>query len=103
MAINSAAFAKYVFINHVCVVILAPKADRRLVLFYLANDVLQNSRKKGKEFSNAFSRILRDAMFFLGFVCLFVYVAFLGLSIIILHVCFILFSVIKPLKQVFRE
>jgi len=40
----------------------ASKADRRLVLFYLANDVLQNSRKKGKEFSNAFTKILRDAM-----------------------------------------
>ncbi|KAJ7365882.1 Regulation of nuclear pre-mRNA domain-containing protein 2 [Desmophyllum pertusum] len=40
----------------------ASKADRRLVLFYLANDVLQNSRKKGKEFSHAFTKILREAM-----------------------------------------
>ena len=46
----------------------APKADRRLVLFYLANDVLQNSRKKGKEFSNAFTKILREAMQLLRFV-----------------------------------
>ena len=50
------------------IVILASKADRRLVLFYLANDVLQNSRKKGKEFSNAFTKILRDAMLLLRFV-----------------------------------
>ncbi|KAL9987261.1 hypothetical protein ACROYT_G001539 [Oculina patagonica] len=42
------------------------KAERRLNLFYLANDVLQNSRKKGKEFSNAFTKILRDAMQFLS-------------------------------------
>ena len=46
----------------------ASKADRRLVLFYLANDVLQNSRKKGKEFSNAFTKILREAMQLLRFV-----------------------------------
>ncbi|EDO31191.1 predicted protein [Nematostella vectensis] len=36
--------------------------DRRLILFYLANDVLQNSRKKGKEFSSAFARVLREAV-----------------------------------------
>lgn len=52
------------------IVILASKADRRLVLFYLANDVLQNSRKKGKEFSNAFTKILREAMPLLRFVLL---------------------------------
>lgn len=50
------------------VVLSASKADRRLVLFYLANDVLQNSRKKGKEFSHAFTKILREAMQLLRFV-----------------------------------
>ncbi|XP_046839105.1 regulation of nuclear pre-mRNA domain-containing protein 1A-like [Xenia sp. Carnegie-2017] len=41
------------------------KPDRRLVLFYLANDVIQNSRKKGKEFSASFGKVLGESMQYL--------------------------------------
>lgn len=46
------------------------KPDRRLVLFYLANDVIQNSRKKGKEFSQSFCKVLGDSMQYLRYVYL---------------------------------
>ncbi|XP_028407104.1 uncharacterized protein LOC114529484 [Dendronephthya gigantea] len=41
------------------------KPDRRLILFYLANDIIQNSRKKGKEYTQSFSKVLGDAMQYL--------------------------------------
>ena len=37
-------------------------SKKRLTLLYLANDVLQNARKKGDEFAKAFSNILSDSV-----------------------------------------
>ncbi|RNA41091.1 regulation of nuclear pre-mRNA domain-containing 1B-like isoform X1 [Brachionus plicatilis] len=39
-----------------------PKPDRKLTLLYLANDILQNSRKKGNEYLKEFSNIMSDAI-----------------------------------------
>lgn len=33
-------------------------SDRKLTLLYLANDVIQNSKKKGPEFKNEFRKLL---------------------------------------------
>ena len=84
----------------------ASKADRRLVLFYLANDVLQNSRKKGKEFSNAFTKILRDAMQLLRFVlivCLLDQFTGFEISTSISIVFLILLSARKPSREMWKE
>lgn len=60
-------------VNHFTNVFLlsAVKPDRRLTLFYLANDVLQNSRKKTKDFITAFSRVLREAVPLLRYILIF--------------------------------
>ena len=36
--------------------------DRRLAFLYLANDILQNSRRKGSEFVGEFWKVLPDAL-----------------------------------------
>jgi regulator of Ty1 transposition protein 103 len=36
--------------------------ERKLTLIYLANDILQNSRKKGDEYLNEFSTVLNEAI-----------------------------------------
>lgn len=64
--------------------ILLAKPDRRLVLFYLANDVIQNSRKKGKEFSQSFNKVLGDSMQYLR------YVRVLGFYILIFYHIYVL-------------
>ena len=38
------------------------KSDRKLTFIYLANDMLQNSRKKGYEYMTEFSSVLPDAI-----------------------------------------
>jgi regulator of Ty1 transposition protein 103 len=38
------------------------KSDRKLTFIYLANDILQNSRKKGNEYMNEFAEPLNDAI-----------------------------------------
>lgn len=42
------------------------KTSRRLTLVYLANDVIQNSRKKGPEFTKEFSAALKPAFEFVA-------------------------------------
>jgi len=37
---------------------LAPDSSRKLVFVYLANDVIQTSRKKGTEFGTEFQKVL---------------------------------------------
>ena len=54
--------------NMLLVLSFVAKPDRRLIMFYLANDVIQNSRKKGKEFSQSFTKVLGDSMQYLRFV-----------------------------------
>ena len=45
----------------------AASADRRLVLFYLANDILQNGRRKGADlFLELFQDPLRQAVTWIG-------------------------------------
>jgi hypothetical protein len=41
---------------------LVADAKKKLVLLYLANDVLQNSRKSGPAFANAYSNVLPAAI-----------------------------------------
>lgn len=38
------------------------KDSRKLTFFYLVNDVIQNSRKKGPEFKNEFGPVLGSAL-----------------------------------------
>lgn len=40
----------------------APKCDRKITFIYLANDILQNSRKKGSEFMKEFLNALPQAI-----------------------------------------
>ena len=45
-------------------------ADRRLVLFYLANDILQNGRRRGADiFLDLFQDPLRQAVTMIGYEC----------------------------------
>ena len=37
------------------------RASHRLTFMYLANDVIQNSKKKGPEFTREFATVLPDA------------------------------------------
>lgn len=37
-------------------------SDRKLTLLYLANDVIQNSKKKGLEYKNEFGKLLPRAL-----------------------------------------
>ncbi len=41
--------------------VLAAKSNRKLTFLYLANDVIQNSKKKGPEFTKDFESVLVDA------------------------------------------
>jgi regulator of Ty1 transposition protein 103 len=45
----------------VMMVLLAPR-ERRLTFLYLANDIIQTSRKKGGEFIKEFARIIDACM-----------------------------------------
>ena len=40
----------------------APDVEKRLALLYLANDILQNSRKRGTQFVQPFYRVLPRAV-----------------------------------------
>lgn len=40
---------------------LTVRASHRLTFMYLANDVIQNSKKKGPEFTKDFATVLPDA------------------------------------------
>lgn len=42
-------------------VLIAAKDHRKLTFMYLANDVIQNSKKKGPEFGQEFGNVLRKA------------------------------------------
>lgn len=47
----------------------AASADQRLILFYLANDILQNGRRKGADlFLELFQDPLRQAVTWIGYV-----------------------------------
>lgn len=41
--------------------LLVAKTSRKLTFLYLANDVIQNSKKKGPEFTKDFESVLVDA------------------------------------------
>lgn len=41
---------------------LTPKSERKITFMYLANDILQNSRKKGDEYLNEFATVLAEAI-----------------------------------------
>ncbi|KAG1650503.1 Regulation of nuclear pre-mRNA domain-containing protein 1B [Nymphon striatum] len=43
-----------------------PKANKRLTFMYLANDIIQNSRKKGPEFTKEFSNVLEKAFYYVA-------------------------------------
>lgn len=48
--------------------LLAGSADKRLLLFYLANDILQNGRRRGADmFLEAFQDPLRQAVTLIGY------------------------------------
>lgn len=40
---------------------VSAKSNRKLTFLYLANDVIQNSKKKGPEFTKDFESVLVDA------------------------------------------
>ncbi|KAG1655439.1 Regulation of nuclear pre-mRNA domain-containing protein 1B [Nymphon striatum] len=42
------------------------KANKRLTFMYLANDIIQNSRKKGPEFTKEFSNVLEKAFYYVA-------------------------------------
>lgn len=42
--------------------VVSKKCDRKITFIYLANDILQNSRKKGSEFMNEFLKALPEAI-----------------------------------------
>jgi len=42
--------------------LISNKCDRKITFIYLANDILQNSRKKGNEFMKEFLNLLPDAI-----------------------------------------
>lgn len=48
--------------------VCAASADKRLVLFYLVNDILQNGRRKGADlFLELFQDPLRQAVTWIGY------------------------------------
>lgn len=52
---------------NVCMLIIPASADRRLLLFYLANDILQNSSRRGADlFLELFQDPLRHAVSLIG-------------------------------------
>lgn len=44
-----------------CYPISAAKQAKKLTFMYLANDVIQNSRKKGPEYAKEFGTVLKKA------------------------------------------
>lgn len=48
---------EYILFSSCC----AAKSNRKLTFLYLANDVIQNSKKKGPEFAKDFESVLVDA------------------------------------------
>ena len=46
--------------NSICIFV-SVTPNKRLTFMYLANDVIQNSKKKGPEFTRDFGSILADA------------------------------------------
>lgn len=49
-------------INLENIFIFSAKINHRLTLFYLANDVVQNGKRKGfLQFGNSFAEVLREA------------------------------------------
>lgn len=42
-------------------VCFSAKANRKLTLMYLANDIIQNSKKKGPEYGKEFAKVLKGA------------------------------------------
>lgn len=50
----------------ISVTISASNEVRKLTLMYLANDVIQNSRRKGPEFGKEFSLVLKKAFTIIG-------------------------------------
>lgn len=46
---------------HLTAVVSAAQVSRKLTFLYLANDVIQNSKKKGPEFTQDFAPIIVDA------------------------------------------
>ena len=50
-----------VFVFSTFCICLSAKSSRKLTFLYLANDVIQNSKKKGPEFAKDFETVLVDA------------------------------------------
>lgn len=44
-----------------CQFIVSVRVSMRLIFMYLANDVIQNSKKKGPEFTKDFATVMSDA------------------------------------------
>ena len=55
------AAVRYVMLCYCVVLCCAADAGHKLTLLYLANDIVQNSRKKGSEYKAEFSRVLPRA------------------------------------------
>lgn len=50
-----------IFTRSTFCICLSAKSSRKLTFLYLANDVIQNSKKKGPEFAKDFETVLVDA------------------------------------------
>ena len=53
--------ARLLAIVSISPILVAADSNRKLTLLYLANDIIQNGRKKGSEFKAEFTRILPRA------------------------------------------
>jgi regulator of Ty1 transposition protein 103 len=53
-------------LNLVVVVFCSVDSGKKLTLLYLANDVIQNGKKKGSEFKTEFSKVLPRALQFMS-------------------------------------
>ena len=60
--------------NNCYFVFLANKPDKKLGLFYLVNDVVQNGRRKAKDLVTAFGGVLLEALPLLRFVILLLFI-----------------------------
>jgi len=49
------------YLYQLILLLTTAKPNRRLTFMYLANDVIQNSRKKGPEFSKEFGAVLKPS------------------------------------------
>lgn len=72
------------------------KSSRKLTFLYLANDVIQNSKRKGPEFTREFESVLVDAFSHVArYVAVFLQLSFLGIYVLVIqcliHLGFVVF------------